>query len=351
MKTETTKQQKTIGVVTLYKAFNHGAFLQAYALQKFLKQQGFSVCFINVYDSKHDLLTLKTLKPSKKNIFKSTYFNLRKLFTFKSAQKIFHTADRQGYLDAAILGSDEIWNVKNPTFMSAPEFFGLNINTNLLISYAPSAAQSTGKDIIKQSELVDGIKNIDFCSARDENALDIIKKSTGKDGLRVLDPTFLTEIEDEYLDIGYEKFIVVYSYGVTPGVRENVRAFASNKGLPVISLGFYADWCDKSVNANPFQFMNALKRAEFVITDTFHGTVLSVQLRKNVAIYADGKEKIEDFLNAYRLSHRAVRPDNDLDQVLGTGIREADCADIDNKLIISKAFLISALSSLSTKAE
>lgn len=350
MKIETTTHSKTVGIVTLYKAFNHGAFLQAYALQKFLTQQGFAVRFIKIYDRKHNLLTLKTLKPFKKNIFKSAYFNLQKFLTFKRFQRLFRTAENHDNFDAVILGSDEIWNVKNATFISVPEFFGLSVNTNLLISYAPSAAKSTGKDIITRSELVEGIKNIDFYSARDANALEIIKKSTGMDGLRVLDPTFLTNIEEQYLDIGYEKFIVVYSYGVTPAVREDIIAFASKKALPIVSLGFYADWCDKAINANPFQFMNILKRAEFVITDTFHGTVLSVQLRKNLAVYADGKEKIEDFLRCYQLTNRAVSPDNDINSILEHPIQEAECTPLNEQLIISKEFLKSALSQLTTKA-
>ena len=348
MKIETTKHKKTIGIVTLYKAFNHGAFLQAYALQKFLKENDFTVLFIDIYNINHDLLTLKTLKPSKRFFLKSAIFNLQKFLIFRKFQKTFRAVDKKNNsFSAVILGSDEIWNVKNSTFLSSPAFFGLDVNTSLIISYAPSAAQSTSEDIIKNSQLADGIKRIEFCSARDKNALDIIKNITGKDGLRVLDPTFLTNIEDEYLDIGYKKFIVVYSYGLSPSARNDVQAFAKKKGLPIISLGFYADWCDKSVNANPFQFMNILKRAEYVVTDTFHGTILSVQLNKNLAIYAAGKEKIEDFLYTYKLSHRMVHAENSIDNVLNTKINSNQCTLIDKQLEISQSFLSSALSKIS----
>lgn len=344
MKTSTISTPKTVGIVTLYKAFNHGAFLQAYALQKFLKEEGCKVYFIDVYDRKHNFLTIKTLKPTKENIIKSTAFNFKKLLTFRNHQKKFHTTNHKANnFDAVILGSDEIWNIKNPTFSSKPEFFGAGINTKTLISYAPSAATSTGEDIVKHSSFAEGLKSIDFYSARDKNALDIIEKSTGKNGLRVLDPTFLTEIEDDHLDIGFEKFIAIYSYNFNPALREEVKEFAYRKGLPIISLGFFAAWCDKSVNANPFQFMNILKRAEHVITDTFHGTILSVQLKKNLAVYAQGKEKIEDFLDYYCLTDRMVSKKQSLDRILKSPINASDLKAINSQLALSKNFLRSAL--------
>jgi hypothetical protein len=333
----------SVVIITLYKALNHGAFLQAYALQKYLAGQGFDVCFKDFYDFRQDFLTLRAIKINKKNVIVSVFFGLKKILIFKKCHKLFKLKKKGSKRDdVAVLGSDEIWNINNPSFIPRCEFFGSGLDVDKIVAYAPSAANSTAPNILLHEKLVEGLGQIDCFSARDSNALDVIKGITGRGATRVLDPTFLADIEEEEFNVGYERYMVVYSYGLDLKYRDEVRCYAENQGLPIVSLGFYADWCHRSLNVNPFQFMNVLKKAECVITDTFHGTILSIQLRKKLAVYAKGKDKVKDFLSFYAMESRMVGLDNPLERVLDIKYGE-ELLLIDESIEDSKRYLYFSL--------
>lgn len=333
-----------IGICTLYRAYNHGAFLQAYALKKYLQEQGYSVAFVNIYDLKHTLRAIKSIRLQRDSLLNSAAFSLRKFLVFRRVQKLLSECEELDIFDSIILGSDEIWNVKNGTFVSRNEFFGLGLNSRNILSYGPSAGKTTPEDIAKRPNVSRGLGRINSLSGRDQNALNIISEFTGRIGERVVDPVFLTDVEDICVDIGLDRFIAVYSYNFPKEYRNEVIDFSRSKGLPLVSLGFYASWCDKSVNVDPFQFLNILNRADYVVTDTFHGAVLSVKLAKNFAVYSGNKEKILDFVGFFGFEERVVIEGRTIDGVLSKGVSSGERRVIENYISKSKDFLLDALS-------
>ena len=239
-------------------------------------------------------------------------FNTLKLLTFRLAERDLNIVDSSEISDfqAAFIGADEIWSVTNGTFNTAPEFFGLNMNGVLKFSYAPSVGNSGIDDIAKYPSYVEGLCNLDKISVRDGESLQVASTVTGRDDVTmVLDPTFLHDFSTNEEKITIPgRYILVYTYGFSAPLVEEVKAYARKYRLRIISAGFYHPWADKNYSCSPFQFLSLIKSSECVITDTFHGSIFAIKYRKNFLSYGRHKKKVKHLLESLGLHGSLVDP-------------------------------------------
>ena len=117
-----------VGVVTFHSAFNFGATLQTWALQKALRQLGAESCVINyhpkVIDSLYDPYEgksgfdrtkrywyLKLTAPERLVRFQRYSAFLKKNLTLAGDYKTYEELEKNPpKLDAYITGSDQVWN-------------------------------------------------------------------------------------------------------------------------------------------------------------------------------------------------------------------------------------------------
>lgn len=297
-----------VGIVTLYNAFNYGAYLQAYALQKTIMELGHDVEFINLSNhnsNKKRLRTMLSKRPAK------LAFNLKKYMAFRQAWKFLNVSGEcysktKSHYDAIVIGSDEVWNVKNSTFTVMPEYFGQGLNSQRIITYAPSSSETTFSDVASNPKLVEGMRNITHFSARDKNTLEIVEKVAKKSATTVLDPTFLTEYESEEEKISDRGYVLVYTYQFDPIKIKKTKEFAKSRGLSLISPCFYNDWCDHVVSPTPFGFLCLIRNADYIVTDTFHGSIFSILYKKQFGSFASEKVKVSLLLSMLGLSGREL---------------------------------------------
>lgn len=285
-----------IGIATLYKAYNYGGFLQAFAMQEVLKGLGHEVYMLefgeqSVFDK---LISGYIAKSISKTIYKN---KLR--CAYKKDRSLLNILKYNGQkLDAVIVGSDEVWNLKN-TFKHIPQYFGSNINAKKKIAYAPSIGFCPPEEFVQKAE-TENLKCFDVILARDENTRLVCERILKKEIKEVCDPTIL--YIDKWKDfvnkrvIKQKDFIVYYSYGTKAKFKEYTLKFAKEKGLQIISVGFKHDWCDKSLIVRPMMFLELLNKASYVVTTTFHGSVFSTILKKKVVIKPSG-QKVVNYLN------------------------------------------------------
>ncbi len=299
-------------IVTLCKSPNFGAYLQAFALQEVLVGYGYQVSFLDIYDEANNKKRLQFLFRGWRQGAATVFFNLRKLLAFRSVNKRFEIIPRGDISQfcAAFIGSDEIWSVTNGTFNSAPEFFGLNLGNLLKFAYAPSVGNSGVDDVKQHPEFMDGLHEFDMLSVRDyESYLVATKAAQREDVTLVLDPTFLHDFSanEEGFDVGC-RYLLAYTYGFSDEVAREVKTYAKKHNLKVISAGFYHPWADRSVSCNPFEFLSLVKKAECVVTDTFHGSVFAIKYRKNFVSYGWHKKKVKYLLESLGLEDSLVKP-------------------------------------------
>jgi hypothetical protein len=298
----------TIGIVTLYNYFNFGAFLQALAMQNAVEALGGQPQFVNLRTPQFlyrrwrmiAYRTFATCDPKK------MFFNTQRLGAYEEAFAMLKVAPRPYATDpmsyeAVVIGSDEVWNVKNPAFHCAPQFFGNDIEADRIVSYAPSCGQATYKDLAEYPGAREGLSKMFAVSGRDQNTVDTVARLTGRTPAKVLDPTFISDLRSYEQPVDERGYILVYTYRFKKDEVEKTREFARRCGKKLLSAGFYQDWCDRSLLVSPMQFLSLIKNADHVITNTFHGTVFSILYGKSLAVFAANKQKVLDLLAELRL--------------------------------------------------
>ena len=224
-----------IKTITCHDVYNLGASLQAFALQNYLESDGHDVEVIDYkpcYLSNHYKLWGVGNERFHKPILWQLY-NLAKFPGRVSAlprKKVFDEFTKK-YLrltkrynsfeelranppeaDVYVAGSDQIWNT---TFNNGidPAFY-LNFGKAKKISYAASfATEKLRKGT--ESFVKEMLDNFNGISVREESGINIIK-STGHNGIVVVDPVFLLsqdQWESVSNNIGEGKdYILVYSF-------------------------------------------------------------------------------------------------------------------------------------------
>ena len=296
--------KKKCGILTLHQALNYGAFLQAYALQETVKQLGYDVSIINLAKNKvfERLLLIKCKYPK----MVVHHYKLLKEFD-EVAAKLEIKYDPLDRYDAVIVGSDELWNLKNGMFRHYPEYFAKSKEQDSFISYAVSANSLTPQEFTELQGTNEDFSGFKAVSVRDAKTFDIVKTLGKIEPAMVLDPTLIMDNWEPCVQQCKEKnFILYYSMTVDSEERSAVERLAKQTGKKIITVGCRNEWCDEMVYANPFEFIGYVKAADYVVTSQFHGVMFSLIFNKQFVIFSQGKGKVIDAIERFGLEDREV---------------------------------------------
>lgn len=320
---------KKIGITTFQGAYNYGAILQAYALQKTLSDIGNDVKIINYYNEniydqyrtfrkKHHGLSsaikifiydvyLWSIKSRRNKNFKkfiSDNINL----TDKKYEKA--EIEKMAF-DVIVTGSDQVWN-KNIT-SGLDDIYTLNIeNSAKKISYAASIGDNKILEDNK-SEYKEKLQKLDLISVRETSTKPILEKVINRKVDVVLDPTLL-RTKEEWLKIVGDKPLkagkYIFAYSVGKGSDEfykKAEDLAKKTGLEIIYFEEtrFKRFNTKSKNmysAGPSEFLNLLYFSEYVVTSSFHGLAFSTIFNKNVSvIFSNKSERLKTLMDTVGL--------------------------------------------------
>ena len=332
-----------VGILSMQRIANYGSFLQAYGLKHILEDLGCDVQFVDYHPG-------ETLIPADGGTgLRRKISKVLEAFNYNAPlkEKIKFIKYKKNYarnyypylgidgemnyspeLDVLVIGSDEVFNcVQNNTNVGfSPELFGVNNNAKKVITYAASFGNTTVEKL-KKNQVADKVAKwigeIDSVSVRDENSLNTVKTLTGKEPQHHLDPVLTYDFIGKCTDIPEtvpdSKYMILYGYSgrFTKEECKIIRAYAKKRGLKIFCIGGVQDACDKFIDCNPFEVIAYFKNADCVITDTFHGTILSVIThRQFVSVVRKSgygnSEKMTDLLGRLTLKHRIV---DDLNQL------------------------------------
>lgn len=296
-----------IGVITIFDAYNYGSFLQAFAMQEFLEQNGHEVYMVDVRSNLKSIIAQKYFAKS----FKRSILKLRRFFAYRMDWKRLNIASSRQYpeLDVALIGSDEVWNIENESFDHSLLYYGVIPKAKKVIAYAPSLGYSTFKSYENREYLCASIReNIKWFGTRDLFTESFLKDIGISEVNRVCDPTILLygrwKIFEKPVIPQIGPYLIYYSYKEDTPFKGLIKRFAKEKGLKIISLGFDYKWCDYQIIASPFEFLSWVNAASYVVTSTFHGTLFSTMYKKKF-IEVEPARKVIDFLDQIDLSRVA----------------------------------------------
>ena len=318
------------GIITHYDVHNHGALLQLNGLKRVLSQFGidaYALQFDKNYDflghalkAKYDI-SIKSIGIYLKFILEKGLpcffynFNKRKtLSRFKLQAKLIGDYYTEcGELDAVVVGSDEVFALHTgPT----PAFFGHALPSKKVFAYGGCFGPTNINDIDRchcRAFVESGLKSMVGLGMRDANSVDIAQKLTGREVELVCDPVILYGYEKELsgaIRPFDKKYMIVYAYDNRLNDEyeyRNIKLFAKKHNLVTVSPGFYHKWVDKNVDCNPVELLSWFKYAECVVTDTFHGCVMSIITEREMAIkLRDNANKLFNLMSEYEITDRCL---------------------------------------------
>lgn len=329
---------KSIGIITFHCVENYGAFLQAYASVQILKDiENANVSVINYrpsYLTDQDKINFMawTSKDNSliQNLKKVLLYSItvpnrvRRKIRYHFAQKKYLVSGKpfhnrceycgSGY-DYLYLGSDQIWNPEITNGLD-PVYFGdlPNCETAVKFSYAASfgGASYSNKEIdIAHSYL----RQLRYVGVRERSSETFVKEISGMNSHTVLDPVLLLNPKVWYdhtrKRLRKERYILVYQLRQNPTLFRQAVKFAQQHKLRIIHFGdpTLGRKNIKSVSfAGPFEFINYIRYAEAVFTDSFHATCFSLIFQKEfyTFLHKTRSSRIIDLGNDLGFSDRLV---------------------------------------------
>ncbi|WP_315119227.1 polysaccharide pyruvyl transferase family protein [uncultured Clostridium sp.] len=317
-----------VGILTHYDVNNQGAQLQMYALYNQFKKMGHSpkvLTYVKNYDFQQiekvrNQVTIKSIPYFIKHYLLkkgigSTLFNVKKYTKNKKFRlSNFHhenytTAD----IECAVVGSDEVFSIPMGVNMM---MYGHCVNTDNMISYAPSFGQTSIELMEKYhcKELISsGLSKFKNISARDKNTYNIVKTLTGNEADIVCDPVLLYDFSNTKTEVKLpnKKYLLVYAYEKNMTSENEVKAikeYAKKNNLITVSAGTYHKWCDKNISCNCLEWIEYFRGAEVVVTDTFHGAIVSIISHTPMAVVVRdiNTNKLTDLLDRTGTSDRRI---------------------------------------------
>ena len=223
--------------------------------------------------------------------------------------------------DMVIIGSDEVFSLE---IGYNPCLYGIGVNVSKKISYAGCFGPTTIEDIKKKGlteKIKDGLSAMQAISVRDRNSQQVVEQLTGKDATLVCDPVIMYGYENEMnlFTPADKDYIVVYAYDRSMQDEKEISAikvFAKKHNKRVYSVAYHHNWCDKNIQATPNELLGWIKNADCVITDTFHGSVLSIVCNTPMIVKLRGnKNKLAFLLEEYELTDRIISEFEELETV------------------------------------
>lgn len=316
---------KRIGILTWFYGANYGAKAQAYALQETINEMGYEALIINYRADNYKRVNLESncnsahywLHPLR------LYNSIKKCNVLDRFNSYYHLSKDVRHLkdindlelDIIILGSDAIFNVRHPLF--DPVYYGVGINKPK-ISYAASC-EYLDPDYRLSDDLRESVKELRAISVRDVNTQMLIKRNTGITPKITLDPTFLHDFAEFSNPILNNPYILIYTFSEWNQISAEVKKYAKTHKFEIISVGCKCTWSDKSFeSADEKTWICSFKRAELVITDSFHGVVFSIKNEKQIVLLGreDKSAKLNSLLDDFSINKKYYRIGENLESYL-----------------------------------
>ena len=359
---------KKIGILTYHTGYNYGASLQAYALMTTINKIVGNCEIIN-FETENFLSSREMFSRNPKSLkeiikvltrlpYKKVLIKRQKLFdafteNYLIKSKLYRTEaevikNAENY-DMIVCGSDQIWNMDESSRYAANWIYFLNFpKKQRRISYAASFGKWVNKADNYKDNFIPWLKEFDNLSVRETSGVEYLRKK----GLNVslcIDPTLLLD-KEEYEKICApkqisKKYILLFSWNCSKGVINAAKIISRKLGLPVFNIvppprAMFSS-IERKLDVGPCEFISMIKNAEFVVTNSFHGTVFSTIFHKPyISVYDDKPDvRMESLLEQLDFLDHLQKADNiNIDSILNT-----DFGNLQNRIQLVRKYSLEYL--------
>lgn len=292
-----------IATITFHRAINFGAVLQAYALQKELLKLGHET---EILDYRSEFIEKHYAKGTLKSFFsvrKIAIILLRNGYIFFKREKfdmfvknnikvssdILADEDLKKIehdYDLFITGSDQVWNYLTAGF-DKNYFLEFVKNNNKKMSYAASLGLSVlpHEYVPVYEELLIDFKKI---SVREKSGETLLSELLDRNDIStVVDPTLLLTADEwqmleEKMAVP-ERYVLVYLLYENSKILNFAKKLAKQNNCKILYINdrlFKTSGMDNLRNLSPGEWLFLFRNADYIVTNSFHGTVFSLIFEK-----------------------------------------------------------------------
>jgi len=335
---------KNLGIISynIYGNFtNYGSALQSWALHQAIKRIGdyqpvlVDYCpdvlmdkdplnpFKNMWDQDEESkrmceLTMPAIRINYQkfeDFYTNRFYRTPKKYTSVNFNEIMEDENIDGF----VCGSDTIFCMDEFGFDD-----GFYANYTCMQGKSVAYAASFGDPTLSEENckiLNERLQNFKAFGLRENLMIQYVKDHTNVPVQRVIDPTLLLTSED-YDSIAVqnqinEKYLLLYSRRYSPAMEAYAEKIASEKGLKIVDISLRATNAEKGhimrYDAGVEEFLSLVKHADFVVTNSFHGMIFSVQYRRPFVIFSREQcnNKIAEILDLFGLSDHMLITGNE----------------------------------------
>lgn len=325
-----------ICILSMQRVKNYGSLLQAYSLKRLIESFGHDVSFIDIMPNENEnQIRVNVMKydegqqAGSQNLFirilaqdNNPYYAIKKAICKKQAQKkqeVFQRdtlalSDDNNYnkYNVCVIGSDEVFNCMNDAAWGfTTQLFGNVTQASKVITYAASCGFTRCEMLSNEIKAAIRVafQNISAFSVRDDNTAFFVKQLTETYPQINLDPVAVGDFSTEIQNVDMrnklpQKYCIIYAYHDRINSPEEISAiteFCTKHNLTPVTIGGYQKWVHKHLALSPFEVLAAFRDADFIVTDTFHGTLFSIKYAKRFAVIVreSNRNKLSDLIKRF----------------------------------------------------
>lgn len=330
-------------ILSMQRVPNFGSLLQSLALKQILEQMGHRVSFLDIEKNEADNRLLHpsvtsaelhtgTVQRIADKLKKIDKYALNRIHIKRMAakQKVLfsafceatlgasYQANKERY-DVCVIGSDEVFNcLTNSPWGFTSQLFGNVPQADRVITYAASCGATEVQDLPEAvaGRIAEVFETVAGFSVRDENTREFVAALSNKDIVLHADPVMISDftgdIDNTRLPANLPKrYCVVYSYYnriSDPKEIEQIKAFCKVNALTPVTIGAPQMWIRDHLVLTPMEALKVMQNAEFIFTNTFHGTIFSAKYAKAFAVMTrpSNENKLDDLLQRFGLEKHKV---------------------------------------------
>lgn len=218
-------------------------------------------------------------------------------------------------LDGFVCGSDTIF---------CPDEFGFDdgyyanyecMKHGYTVAYAASFGDAHFTEE-SYDTLNDRLQNFKAIGLRENLMVSYVQAHTQVPVQKVIDPTLLLTGDEYERIISKEKidgkYLLIYSRRYNPRMEKYAENIAKKNGWKIVDISLRAVNAEKghimAYDAGVEEFLSLVKNAEYVVTNSFHGLIFSVQFKRNFMIFSREQcdTKIEEVLELFGINDRLM---------------------------------------------
>ena len=320
-----------VGIVTQPLCSNYGGILQNYALQTVLKKLGHEPITLDylpslsigryiLYAGKGVLCSFipsmrHPIKPYRHYLRRPAHIDpfVRENVTLTKTIPDYSSRLLKKYgIEALILGSDQVWRYA----------YNSHYIEDMYLSFAkdyqcPKIAYGASFGIkewdypeTRTNEVKKLIKLFDAISVREDSAALLCKEFLGIDPQVVLDPTLLLDAShyDRFCAPPQQSstpYLAAYVLDMNDEKESYIECIAKTKNLIIRNMTVSSQGCSVE------DWLSSIKNADYVITDSYHGTIFSVIFKKPLKVFINKERGADRFLSF--MDKLGIQEEGDID--------------------------------------